>query len=162
MAVPKKLGPDGEVRVKRRQPLTREEILNLDHALMGVTAIHTFRESNTVACHIKFPPMPSIFSESIAIAATPILFGREWTGYYGGRTSDLTLKHCVSGRSLRVEVKATGRHAFQELKEKDLLADALIWIRFGRRYELGAGTIEVAVVENLSRYVKKCICRSRC
>ena len=142
-------------RPNRREPLTREEILDLDRALMGVfESIRAFRESNTVARHIKLPPMPAIFSESIAIAATPLLFGREWKGYYGGRDSDLTVKHCVSGKSLRVEVKATGKHAFQELKEKDLLADALIWIRFGRRYELGGGPIEVAVIEGLGRYVK--------
>lgn len=140
---------------KRREPLTQEQILTLDRALMGVFhSIRAFRESNAVARHIKFPPIPAIFSESIAIAATPILFGPEWTGCYGGRDSDLTVKHCVSGKLLRVEVKATGQHAFQELKEKDLLADALIWIRFGRRYELGGGVIEVAVIEALGRYVK--------
>lgn len=138
-----------------REPLNRDEILELDRVLMGIfRSIRAFRESNAVARHIKFPPVPAIFSESIAIAATPILFGREWIGCYGGRDSDLTVKHCVSGKSLRVEVKATGRHAFQELKEKDLLADALIWIRFGRRYELGDGPIEVAVIEALGRYVK--------
>ncbi len=139
-----------------REPLTKDEIRELDLALIGVfRTIHSLRESNAVARHIKYPAMPSIFSESIAIAATPILFGEEWKGSYGGQASDLRIVNSISGKSLRVEVKATGQHAFQELKEKDLLADALVWIRFGRRYELGTGPIEVAVIETLGRYVKK-------
>ena len=156
MATPKQLRPKkGSQRTKCREPLSREEILDLDRALMGVfRSIRAFRESNAVARYIKFPPMPAIFSESIAIAATPILFGREWKGGYGGRDSDLTVKNLGSGKALRVEVKATAQHAFQEIKEKDLLADALIWIRFGRRYELGVGAIEVAVIERLGSYVK--------
>ncbi len=54
-----------------------------------------------------------------------------------------------------MEVKASGQHGFQELKAKDLRADVLIWIRFGRRYELGSGSIEVAVIENPGKYIAK-------
>jgi hypothetical protein len=56
---------------------------------------------------------------------------------------------------LKVEVKATGQHAFQELKDKDLRADVLVWLRFGRRLELGTGPIEAAVIEGPGKYIHR-------
>jgi hypothetical protein len=138
-----------------RQPLTTAEIVELDSALMGVfRAVHGLREGNPVARFIKFPSLPSIFSESIVIAATPALFGTGWAGRYGGRAADVIIENNTHGRALRVEVKATGQHAFQEIKQKDLLADALVWVRFGRRYELGAGPIEVVILESPGKHIK--------
>ena len=116
--------------------------------------IHQLRQRSFAARHIKFPPVPAVFSESIAIAATSVLFGSDWEGRYGGRESDIVVENASTRRALRVEVKATGQHAFQELKEKDLQADVLIWFRFGRRFELGVGPIEVAVLHSPGRYVR--------
>lgn len=93
-------------------------------------------------------------SESIAIAATPLLFGPDWRGNYGGSSSDLLVENGTDHRRLRVEVKATGRHAFQEFKDKDLQADVLLWIRFGTRLEAGSGPIEVAVIERPGKYIR--------
>lgn len=139
--------------VSARRPLNQAEMLKLESALMGVFGVVSkFRRENPVAKHIKFPPMPSILSESIAIAATPLLFGPSWVGRYGGALCDVLIECKDSLSSRRVEVKATGQHAFQELKEKDLRADALVWIRFGRRFEHGSGTIEIVVLEQPGNY----------
>jgi len=115
--------------------------------------IHQLRQRSVAARHIKFPPVPAVFSESIAIAAASVLFGPGWKGRYGGRESDIIVENANTRRALRVEVKATGQHAFQELKEKDLRADVLIWFRFGHRFESGTGPIEVAVLHSPGRYV---------
>lgn len=141
-------------RTEKRAPLTIDEILQLEAALMEVfRTIRQLRARITAARHIKFPPVPSVFSESIAIATTPVLFGSGWKGRYGGREADVIVENLSTHCTLKVEVKATGQHAFQELKVKDLQADVLIWFRFGHRLESGAGPIEVAVVDSPGRYV---------
>ena len=114
--------------------------------------IHQLKARTFAARHIKFPPLPSIFSESIAIAATPRLFGPDWIGRYGGRLADVIVENSATHQSLRVEVKATGRHAFQELKDKDLCADVLVWIRFGLRIEKGAGSIETVMIDKPGKF----------
>jgi hypothetical protein len=137
-----------------RKPLTVQEILELEAALMEVfRTIRELRERSPAARYIKFPPLPAVLSESIAIAITPTLFGSDWRGRYGGSAADLIVENLATRSALRVEVKATGQHAFQELKDKDLRADVLIWFRFGHRLELGAGEIEAAVIECPGKYV---------
>ncbi len=150
VSYPHRAGAEG------RKPLTVKEILELEAALIEVfRTIRKLRKRSVGARHIKFPPLPSVFSESIAIAATPTLFGSGWKGRYGGRTADLIIENSPAGRAQKVEVKATGRHAFQELKDKDLKADVLVWVRFGQRLELGSGPIEVAVIESPGKYVAR-------
>ncbi len=137
-----------------RKPLTSAEILELDLALINVfRMIRETRERNPVAGQIKFPSLPAVFSESIVIAAAAVLFGPGWKCRYGGKECDVLLEDTHGAQSKRVEVKATGHHAFQELKAKDLRADILVWVRFGRRYEVGGGPIEVAIIENPGKYI---------
>ncbi len=139
---------------KSREPLAPTEIFELDHALTKVfRMIRETRELNPVAGYIKFPSLPAIFSESIVIAAATVLFGPGWKCRYGGNICDVILESTDGTQTKRVEVKATGIHAFQELKAKDLRADVLVWVRFGRRYEVGGGAIEVAIIENPGKYV---------
>lgn len=141
---------------RTRDPLTTNQIIDLDHALTAVfRMIRDMREQMPVARHIKFPSLPAVFSESIVIAATPILFGLGWKCRYGGSECDIILENVNDGEMKRVEVKATGQHAFQELKAKDLRADILVWVRFGHRYEVGSGSIEVAVIESPGKYITK-------
>lgn len=141
---------------RARDLLTSTQIIELDRALSAVfRMIRDMREQTPVARHIKFPSLPAIFSESIVIVATPALFGPGWRCGYGGSECDIILENVDGSLTKRVEVKATGQHAFQELKAKDLRADVLIWIRFGRRYELGSGPIEVAVIETPGKYIGK-------
>jgi hypothetical protein len=130
------------------------EILELDRALINVfRLIRETHELNPVARLIKFPSLPAVFSESIVIAAATVLFGPGWRCRYGGKECDVILENTHGTETKRVEVKATGQHAFQELKAKDLRADVLVWVRFGRRYEVGAGAIEVVVIEDPGRHV---------
>jgi len=139
---------------RAREPLTPTQIIELDSALSAVfRMIRDMREQTPVTRHIKFPSLPAIFSESIVIAAAPALFGPGWRCGYGGSECDIILENTDGSLKKRVEVKATGQHAFQELKAKDLRADVLIWVRFGRRYELGSGPIEVAVIETPGKYI---------
>jgi hypothetical protein len=138
---------------KRRVPLSPDEIVQLDDALVrAFRTIQELREQIPAAKHIKSPPLPSIFSESIVIAAAPRLFGAQWAARYGGSECDVLIEN-GSGEVKRVEVKATGEHAFQELKAKDLSADILVWVRFGRRFNEGHGPIEIAILCNPSRFI---------
>jgi hypothetical protein len=114
--------------------------------------IRALQEELPAARHIKFPPLPSIFSESIIIASAPRIFGPDWTARYGGAACDVLIEN-GQGEERRVEVKATGVHAFQEFKAKDLKADFLVWVRFGRRFNLGQGPIEIAILSNPSRLI---------
>ncbi|MHB1561155.1 MAG: hypothetical protein ACYC61_27210 [Isosphaeraceae bacterium] len=136
-----------------RTPLIPEEILQLDAALVrAFRTIQELRQELPAARHIKFPPLPSIFSESIVIAATPRIFGPGWTARYGGSICDVLIED-DQGENRRVEVKATGAHAFQELKAKDLKADFLVWVRFGRRFDVGRGSIEIAILSEPARFI---------
>jgi hypothetical protein len=136
-----------------RIPLSPEEILQLDAALVrAFRTIRELREELPAARHIKSPPLPSIFSESIVIAAASRIFGPGWTARYGGAACDVMIED-GHGEERRVEVKATGEHAFQEFKAKDLRADYLVWVRFGRRFNLGHGPIEIAILSNPSRFI---------
>jgi hypothetical protein len=128
--------------------LTPGEILELEAALIeAFRTIQALRARFVAAKHIKYPPLPPVFSESIVIAAAQKLFGGEWKGRYGGRACDVILENAQQTQR-RVEVKATGAHAFQEFKAKDLRADVLVWVRFGKRFQNGTGKIEIAVLEN--------------
>jgi hypothetical protein len=134
-------------------PLLVEEILQLDAALMrAFRTIRELREELPAARHIKAPPMPPIFSESIVIAATPRIFGSGWKGGYGGAICDVLIEN-AEGERRNVEVKATGEWAFQEIKVKDLKADFLVWVRFGRRFNLGHGPIEIAILSAPSKFI---------
>lgn len=57
------------------------------------------------------------------------------------------------GRTRRVEVKSTGRHGFQELKAKDLSADTLVWIHFGKQLDEGYGAIRIVILDNPGKYI---------
>jgi len=134
-------------------PLSPGEIIELDAALVqAFRAIRELQDELPAARHIKFPPLPSIFSESLVIAAAPRIFGPEWTAQYGGSLCDVLIAN-GRGEEKRVEVKATGEHAFQEFKPKDLRADFLVWVRFGRRFNLGQGPIEIAILSDPAKVI---------
>jgi hypothetical protein len=136
-----------------RAPLTRQEIRDLDTALTAAfQSIADLRRRWPAARYVKFPTLPCVFSESILIACAEKLFGNGWTAEYGGTQCDVLIRHGTCGEC-RVEVKATGEHAFQELKAKDLRADVIVWIHFGRRFQQGTGKIVVWLLRNPARHV---------
>jgi hypothetical protein len=117
-----------------RRLLTPQEIIELDQALVEVFALHRDLKSRILtAHHIKFPQLPAILAESFVIVTANKLFGADWKAIFGGSVSDIQLLN-ATGQTRRVEVKSTAIHEFQELKAKDLLADTLVWVRFGKRF----------------------------
>ncbi len=56
-----------------------------------------------------------------------------------------------------MEVKSTGRHGFQEFKAKDLLADTLVWIHFGKRFDEGYGAIQIVILDNPGKYISESV-----
>jgi hypothetical protein len=135
-----------------RVPLSPTEIAALDAALIEAYRLHTqSRERTTIAATIARPPIPAALSESIVALAAPLLFGEGATAAYGGREADLVITRANKTRAL-IEVKATGTSAFQEIKERDLVRDALVWVAFGTRYVEGSGAIEMHVLPEPARY----------
>jgi hypothetical protein len=127
----------------RRLPLSPEEILELDEALIETYSSQILlRERYPAATQIKLPPIPSILSESLVAGGIERILGPGWSAAFGGTRSDLIAKK-PRHQPLRIEVKATGANQFQEFKAKDLEADLLIWLHFGPRYRDGTGQLKV-------------------
>lgn len=124
-----------------RPLLSNQEVHDTVLALReAFRAISRIREKHAGGCHIQFPRIPAILSESII--AREIRNGRApwWKNRSqirrGGRIADLL----VSTRPERVEVKATGRQGFEEFGPKDIKADVLVWLDFGGYFEDGRGS----------------------
>lgn len=136
-----------------RKPLTPQEIIELDQALIEVFALHrALKNRISTACYIKFPQIPAILAESFVIVTASKIFGAEWKATFGSSVSDVQLSN-AAGQTRRVEVKSTASHEFQELKPKDLLADTLVWLRFGKRFLEGYGTIQIVILDNPGMYI---------
>jgi hypothetical protein len=128
-------------------------VVELDEALReAFRAIAALRKTHPMAKYVKFPSIPTLFSESLVICAVAKLFGASWRAQFGGRACDIALES-DSGERRAVEVKATGVHEFQELKAKDLRADALVWICFGRRFLDVPEPVRVLILDNPGRHV---------
>jgi hypothetical protein len=134
-----------------RKPLNAREILELDAALMEAYRLHAhLRDKYPAASHILRPPVPAVLSESLVAVGAEKLFGPDSVAAYGGREADLRV---VRGSSaVLVEVKATGMSAFQEIKQRDLARDYLVWVDFGRRYVDGQGAIDVHLLPDPARF----------
>jgi hypothetical protein len=136
-----------------RKPLTPREIIELDQALIEVFSLHRALKSRVpTARYIKFPQIPAILAESFIIITASKLFGADWKARFGGSVSDVQLSNAI-GQMRRVEVKSTASHEFQKLKSKDLLADTLVWVRFGKRFYEGYGTIQIVILDNPGAHI---------
>ena len=143
----------GDVRL--HSPLTPLEIIELDRALIEAFSSHrSLKNRLPAARYIKYSQLPALFAESFVIAGARKLFGSEWTAAIGRPLSDVRLSDS-GGRTRRVEVKSSGHHGFQELKGKDLLADTLVWVHFGRRFHDGSGAIQVVILDNPGKYISE-------
>ena len=131
-------------------------LIALDAALIRIYAVmREIREEEPIAASISRPPVPSRLSESLVAAAAPVLFGRGAVAESGGAAADLRIMSHDRPNRL-VEVKATGAWGFQEIKDRDLAPDVLVWVAFGSRYELGAGPIDMFVLPEPQRFVRPC------
>ncbi len=136
-----------------RQLLSPEQLCALDTALLYAYSQHRelCRAHPVAKSRIARPSLPSSFSESLAALVLPSLIDEVVAVSFGGRQADLVA--LTPDKRLLVEVKASGASSFQELKERDLAADALMWIDFARRYVDGAGSIVAHFLPDPSRYV---------
>jgi hypothetical protein len=100
---------------------------------------------------IARPPIPALLSESLVGYSARWLFGNGCVATFGGKKADLIV-HSPLGEQQFVEVKATGSGQFQEVKPRDLAADALVWVAFGRRYLDSEGPTVIYVLPKPSRF----------
>lgn len=144
------------IQIQSRRILTLHEIRDLAGLLRSVfSRIAEIRRDNPLARHIQFPKIPSILSESLAVhllRSGDVLPGL--TGYsfsLGGKRADILAERL--GETKRIEVKATGKSAFQNFVAKDVDADYIIWIHFGD-YFAGSGdkTLRAFVLREPNRY----------
>lgn len=139
---------------RRLRPLlTVEQLRALDEALIFAYRQHDeLCRLHPVAQHrISRPGIPSSFSESLTAVVLPRLLDPTTSVAFGGRACDLTAI-TTDGRALSIEVKASGISSFQELKDRDLAADALVWVDFGSRYVEGHGPITFHCLPEPQRY----------
>jgi hypothetical protein len=135
-----------------RKILAATEVLELDLALIAVYAEYArLRERHPAAKRIARPGVPAVFSESLVAHASGALFGVGAEGEFGGREADLRISR-PGAPDLLVEVKASGHHAWQEIKVRDLERDVFVWVAFGHRYETGSGPIEVYLLAEPKSY----------
>ena len=138
-----------------RKPLTPQEVLDLDQALIEAFASHqAIKRRVPAARHIKFPQVPAVLGESFVIATASKLFGPDWKASFGGPLCDVRLVGST-GQTRRVEVKSTARHGFQEFKAKDLSADTLVWIHFGKRFLEGCGALQIVILDNPGKHISR-------
>ncbi len=108
------------------------ELAEIRKALVQIFAFTLeLQKSNPLACYIKAPQIPSIFSESLTVHLLRrglILPELQAATFTIGGIADVT---GIQDKVLtKIEVKATGDKGFQRLGIKDLQADYLVWIHF--------------------------------
>lgn len=118
--------------------LEKAEVLRLAGLLRSVFQYITeLRSQDVLAQRIQYPKIPPRLSESIVchlIRDHSLLADLNVSNVsLGGSLADIVAR-TPEHESLRIEVKATGLSAFQEFGRKDILADVLIWLYFGRSF----------------------------
>jgi len=115
--------------------LTKDQIRTLTKLIREVFVfLEKLKASNALAERIQYPKIPPILSESIVIHLIrdrKILNGLMNLGdvHFGGRAADVIVES--GSKKLRVEVKSTGKNAFEYFGPKDISADYLVWVHFG-------------------------------
>lgn len=139
--------------MRTRPLLASAQVRALDDALLAAYRQHEeLCLAHPVARgKISRPGIPAAFSESVAALALPTMAEGITTVGFGGRRADL-IATTSDGGVLTIEVKASGVSKWQELKQRDLEADGLVWIDFARRYVDGHGPITAYYLPQPSRY----------
>jgi hypothetical protein len=141
-----------------REELSISSIRKLARLLRAVFSFILELENESVlATRLKKPQLPPVLSESLALYLLErkeiLEHLRDYSFTFGYRQGDPDIIATSGENEIRIEVKATGDKAFQYFSEKDLLADFLVWIHFGR-YFLDTGTegFEVYILEQPRKY----------
>jgi len=138
-------------KILPRKCLNWDEVIELIDLLTEVfSVVSDLRNRNPIARWIQFPKIPSILSESLCILERGKLFPGCSNAISGGRTCDVMVLFPNAARKT-AEIKATGQSAFEELSEKDISADFLVWVYFGRFFEDQNEEIKAYVMENPGR-----------
>lgn len=144
-----------------RNFLSKDEIKELIKLLKVVFGfLKDLKQKNILAEKIQYPKIPSMLSESIIshlIKENKILKElKEVTKevVFGGRTADLIVK-IRPNSEFKIEVKSTGKSAFEYFGEKDIKANYLIWMHFDDFFiEETIEPIFVYVISNPAQYFK--------
>jgi hypothetical protein len=135
--------------------LTKREIRKLLQLLLATfDYLKDLKSENELAEYIQFPKIPPKLSESIVmhlIAENRLLPSNIRDVDFGGSRNDL-IATTNSNDEILVEVKSTGKSAFQYLGKKDISTDLLVWVHFGDFFLGNETTIEILIVRDPSRY----------
>lgn len=112
--------------------------------------ISSRRDQNPLAKWIQFSKIPPILSESLCVLEAEKLFPGSSSAVFGGRECDVVVNFGDETRKT-AEIKATGQSAFQALSNKDIAADFLVWVHFGRFFEDNNEEIRAYVVDSPGR-----------
>ena len=141
-----------------KELLSVADIKGLIRALRSVFGYITkFKSKYLLAKKIKYPQIPGILAESLAMhlltdgTILPELIGS--TFMFGGQIADILAQR--NGNTLKIEIKSTGHSAFQQLGEKDICADYLIWFHFDTFFmEPNSTSIEIYLLRAPEKYLK--------
>lgn len=142
-----------------RALLNIPEIKELNIQVRKVFAyIQNLKKEELIAQYINNPKIPAILTESLAIhlikAGKIIPELKDANLKFGGKIADVLAAH--DKKVLKIEVKSTGKSAFQNFGEKDIAADYLIWIHFNTFFEGDKNIpIEIYTIENPAQYFDK-------
>lgn len=142
-------------RILSKTCLRWNEIVELTDLLTEVFSfISNLRNDNPLAKRIQYPKIPSILSESLCILEREKLFPGCSNAIFGGQKCDIIVLF-PDGTKKTAEIKATGQSAFQGLYKKDIAADFLVWVHFGRLFEEYDEDIKAYIMGNPKRIFTK-------
>ena len=143
-----------------KDSLSGTEIQELAKRTADVFSFISDLKKNYEICnHIQYPKIPQMLSESLAvnlIEQSKIL--KELTGHkisLGGVIADVKAES-KNNSTVKIEVKSTGKSAFQEFGPKDIIADYLVWIHFGGSFlTRDFSKVQAYTIKNPNSYFKK-------
>jgi hypothetical protein len=140
-----------------KELLTSDEIIHLSNLLRQTYKfISDLSISDPLAKRLKYPQIPPILSESLAIRLLKngkILKNKlnNYSFNFGGNVADILAT--FGEETIKIEVKATGAKAFQYFSDKDTDADYIIWLHFGEFFSKAEDLpIEVYLISKPKRY----------
>lgn len=142
-----------------RDLLSIQDIKELNKLLRRVFEyIKNLKNEHLLAAKIKYPQLPSILTESLTIhllnkrAILTELDGFNFN--FGGRIADILATN--RDKTIRIEVKATAKSAFEYFGEKDLKADYIIWIHFAEFFMNSEDNfIKIFIIKEPGSYFEK-------
>lgn len=138
--------------------LSPTEITDLVSVLSEVFDDITNKKQKTkIARYIQYPKLPPSLTESICVhlIKKKIILSElsDYTVSFGGILSDIMAIN--ESETKKIEVKSTGKTAFQYVGPKDISADYLVWIHFDKAFlENNFDNILVITVKNPSQFLK--------